>query len=120
MKREYLDSISDMLDAIGKARSFCAGCTFRTFAKDDKTVYAVIRALELIGEAAKKVPPSLRNKYPIVPWRDITGMRDKLIHEYFGVDLQTVWATVREDLPALLPQIRRIRNDLAKSSREKP
>ena len=90
MTREFLDSVDDMLDAIQKARSFCAGMTFKSFAKDDKTVYAVIHAIEIIGEAAKKVPPGVRKKYPSIPWRDITGMRDKLVHEYFGVDLQTV------------------------------
>ncbi len=113
MKRDYLDSIDDMLAAIEKAESFCSGISFKAFAKDEKTVYAVIRALEIIGEAAKRVPTGLRTKYPDIPWRDITGMRNKLIHEYFGVDLQTVWTTVREDLPALLVPLRRMRDDLA-------
>lgn len=113
MTREFLDSVDDILDAIHKARSFCAGMTFKSFAKDDKTVYAVIHAIEVIGEAAKKVPPSVRRKYPEIPWRDITGMRDKLVHDYFGVDLQTVWTTVGEDLPMLLPLVQRLRDDHA-------
>jgi uncharacterized protein with HEPN domain len=96
-----------MIDAIRKAQSFCEGMTFKAFAKDERTVYAAIRAIEIIGEAAKKVPPGIRKKQPNIPWRDITGMRDKLAHEYFGVDLQTVWTTIREDLPALLPLSRR-------------
>ena len=113
MTREFLDSVDDILDAIHKARSFCAGMTFKSFAKGDKTVYAVIPAIEVIGEAAKKVPPSIRRKYPEIPWRDITGMRDKLVHDYFGVDLQTVWTTVGEDLPMLLPLVQRLRDDHA-------
>ena len=111
MKRDYLDAVADILDAIEKALSFCEGMTFKTFARDEKTVFAVTRAPELIGEATKKVPPSVRRKYPDIPWRDITGMRDKLVHEYFAVDLQTVWTTVREDLPALRPLIQRLQED---------
>ena len=118
MTREFLDSVDDMLNAIQKARSFCAGMTFNSFAKDDKTVYAVIHAIEIIGEAAKKVPPSVRKKYPSIPWRDITGMRDKLVHEYFGVDLQTVWATIREDLPSLLPLLQRLRDDYSDAAQD--
>jgi uncharacterized protein with HEPN domain len=111
VKREYLDAVADILESIAKALSFCDGMTLKTFAKDDKTVFAVIRALELIGEAAKMVPASVRKKYPDIPWRDMTGMRDKLVHEYFGVDLQTVWATVQQDLPALRPLIQRLYED---------
>lgn len=118
MTREFLDSVDDMLDAIHKAHSFCAGMAFKSFAKDDKTVYAVIHAVEIIGEAAKKVPPSVRKKYPQIPWRDITGMRDKLVHEYFGVDLQTIWTTVRQDLPALLPLVQRLRDDYADAAQD--
>lgn len=117
MKREFLDSIDDIIDAIQKACAFCSGMTFKSFAKDDKTIYAVIHAIEVIGEAAKKVPPGVRKKYATIPWRDITGMRDKLVHEYFGVDVHTVWATVKEDLPALLPLIQRVRDDY---SRQRP
>ena len=117
MKREFLDSVDDIIDAIHKASSFCSGMTFKSFAKDDKTVYAVIHAIEVVGEAAKKVPPGVRKKYAAIPWRDITGMRDKLVHEYFGVDIRTVWATVKEDLPALLPLVQRLRDDY---SRQRP
>jgi len=111
VKREFLDSVDDMLDAIQKARAFCADMTFESFARDDKTVYAVIHAIEVIGEAAKKIPPSVRKNNSDIPWRDIAGMRDKLVHDYFGVDLQTIWTTVREDLPVLLPLILRVRDE---------
>ena len=69
------------------------------FVKDTKTTYAVIRALEIIGEATKKVPSSVKTNYGQIPWKKMAGMRDKVIHEYFGVDLKRVWNTVKNDLP---------------------
>lgn len=77
------------------------GLDFESFAKDDKTIFAVIRALEIIGEASRKIPKAVRSRYPDVPWKDMAGMRDKLIHDYFGVDLRVVWKTVQKDLPPL-------------------
>ncbi len=64
-------------------------------------MYAVRLALEIIGEAVKKIPRTARERYPQVPWREVAGMRDKLAHEYFGVNLQRVWQTVQDDLPIL-------------------
>lgn len=78
-----------------------AGMTFEQFSQDDKTAYAVVRALEIIGEATKKIPDAVRDQYPQIPWREMAGMRDKLIHDYFGVNLGVVWKTVQEDLPLL-------------------
>lgn len=86
------------------------------FAADAKTVYAVVRALEVIGEAAKKIPPTLRRCYPELPWRAMTGMRDKLTHEYFGVNLEVVWRTVREDLPSLRSRLAPIIAELEQGS----
>ena len=68
---------------------------------DLKTVYATRKALEIMGEAAKKIPASFRAKHPEVPWKQIAGMRDILVHEYFGVDLAEVWHTVTQDIPEL-------------------
>ena len=76
-----------MLDAAEKAQSFVAGMDFEAFASDAKTVFATIRALEVVGEAAKNIPQTFRTTHPSVPWIDMAGMRDVLIHEYFGVDL---------------------------------
>ena len=100
-EREYVDYLYDILDAIEKAADFIEGMDFNHFSEDDKTVFAVVRALEIIGEAARKIPPSVRAQYLEIPWREITGMRDKLVHDYFGVDLAVVWKTVKEDLPGL-------------------
>jgi uncharacterized protein with HEPN domain len=71
-------------------------------------VFAVVRALEIIGEAARRIPQGMRDKNPEVPWRAMAGIRDKLIHDYISVNLEIVWKTVAEDLPVLLPQIERI------------
>jgi uncharacterized protein with HEPN domain len=100
-KREYLDYLKDILDALEKIENFTIGQDFESFVKDDKTTFAVIRALEIIGEAARKIPKSIRTRYANIPWQDMAGMRDKLIHDYFGVDLQVVWKTLQTDLPPL-------------------
>lgn len=96
--RTYLDHLEDILDAAEKAQQFTANMTYEAFATDDKTVFAVIRALEVIGEATKRLPEELWNQYPQVPWPSMAGMRDKLIHDYINVDRQIAWRTVQEEL----------------------
>ncbi len=80
-KREYVDYLRDILDATRKARRFVEGVEFDDFVTNDEKVFAVRQALEIIGEAVKKVPRSARERYPQVPWREVAGMRDKLVHE---------------------------------------
>jgi uncharacterized protein with HEPN domain len=111
MKKEFLDYVEDIIEAMEDAISFVKEMEYDDFAKDRKTVYAVVRALEIIGEAVKKVPLRVRNRYPRIPWKEIAGMRDKLIHEYFGVDLKRVWKTVKEDVPNLKPLFDEIQRD---------
>jgi len=97
-----------MLDAIESIQAFVQGMDFEAFQADDKTASAVLRKLEVIGEAAKHVPGSIRQRYPEVPWKEMAGMRDRLIHAYFGVDYQLVWKTIQERLPRVKTIIQRI------------
>jgi uncharacterized protein with HEPN domain len=107
-RREYVDCVQDMLDAIEKATQFVTGMDYAAFTNDDKTVFAVIRALEVIGEASRQLPIEVRDQHSGVPWRSIAGTRDRLIHQYFGVDLGVIWKTVQEDLPKLRPVLDQI------------
>ncbi|MDF1611611.1 HepT-like ribonuclease domain-containing protein [Stygiobacter electus] len=93
--------LTDILDEIDKAKLFIKGINFKQFEKDDKTQYAVIRCLEIIGEASKKIPNTIKQKYSDVPWKEISCMRNKLIHEYFGINILMVWKTIKKDLPPL-------------------
>ena len=107
MKRTYFDYLEDILDSMKKARGFVEGMDYETFVKDEKTNFAVVRAIETIGEATKYVPDKVRARFPEVPWHDMAKMRDKVIHVYFGVDLQIVWDTVMEDVPRTAPAVQR-------------
>lgn len=111
MKEEFLDYVEDIIEAMEDAMSFVKDTSYDDFAKNKMIIYAVIRAIEVIGEAVKKVPEWVRNRYPQIPWKDMAGMRDKLIHEYFGVDLKRVWKTVKEDIPYLKPLFDKILKD---------
>ncbi len=99
MKRDYNLYIKDILRSILQIESFVEGLRYEEFLKDDKTASAVIRKLEIIGEAAKQVPTRIRQKHPELPWSEMARMRDKLIHGYFGVDHEIVWKVVKERLP---------------------
>ena len=109
--RVFLDYIQDMLESAEKAIAFLGDLSYEQFSEDDKTIYAVIRAIEIIGEAARKLPADIRDSYPEITWREIVGTRDKLIHDYFGVNLLVVWQTVRNDLPSLVEQLQALLND---------
>jgi len=98
--------LGEILDAIALLRHYTAGLDFDAFAANVEKQDAVIRRLEIIGEAVKGVPEQLRVKHPAVPWRDIAGARDILIHEYFRVDLEMAWDMVRKDLPLLESEVR--------------
>ena len=97
-----------MLDSIGAIESFTRGMTKTQFQKSKLVQDGVIRNLEIIGEAAKRLPKSFRNQYPEINWRAITGMRDVLIHDYLGVDLDVLWEVVERDLPELKRNLKKI------------
>ena len=99
------DYLQDIIEAMAKAEAFVEGLDLHAFRNDEKTLFAVIRALEIVGEAAKKVPLPLRRRFASIPWKNLAGMRDKLIHDYVGVSVEVVWRTVREDIPSVRPAL---------------
>jgi uncharacterized protein with HEPN domain len=104
--------LNDILQYAEKAERFVEGLEYQALEKNEEKTLAVIRALEVIGEAARHIPESLRSRYSEVPWEDMTSMRNKLIHDYFGVDLKVVWRTLKEDLPPLRSAVSQILADL--------
>ncbi len=100
-KRSSGAYLSDIRGAIHAALEFSQDVTFEEFRNNREKQFAIIHALEIVGEAAKQVPASVKEEYPDIPWRDIAGMRDRLIHGYFSVNLERLWNTVRDDLPDL-------------------
>lgn len=109
---DVLDHIHDILEAAEKIQRYTDGMTRESFIEDDKTVDAVLRNFEVIGEASKNVPQRIREEHDDVPWSEMAGMRDKLIHGYATVDLDIVWTTVETEVPALSSQLDAVRNDL--------
>jgi uncharacterized protein with HEPN domain len=105
-ERTPADYISDILEASAQIAQFIQGMTLEDFSADNKTQFAVIRGLEIIGEAVRKISPAVREKHPQIPWREIAGMRDKLIHDYIGVNMNIVWNAATKNLPALDPKLR--------------
>jgi len=100
-QRVYSDYFEDILKSIKEIEQFVKNISFAEFINDPKTINAVIRSLEIIGEAAKNIPPKEKLKHPDIPWQKITAMRNKLIHEYFGVDLEIIWQTIKKDVPQI-------------------
>ena len=97
-EKDFRLYVQDILEAIGRIDQYLAGLTFEQFSKDIKTIDAVIRNFAIIGEAAKNIPVSVKREHSEIAWKRMAGMRDKLIHEYFGVDLQIIWDTSKIDL----------------------
>jgi len=112
MKRDYRLYIDDLLEAITKIETYIKGASFDTFSKDSKTIDAVVRNFQIIGEAAKHIPEDVRMKYQRVPWKEMAGMRDKLTHEYFGVKLDVVWETLNKRLPEVKAQIKKVLEEM--------
>jgi uncharacterized protein with HEPN domain len=110
-RRLVTDYLQDILDNADKARRFVQGVDYEHFRDDEQKFYAVVRALEVIGEAARHIPRPLRNKYPDVPWSKMTGMYDKVIYDNFSVDLEALWKTVQQDLPDMQQAVAKMLQD---------
>ncbi len=104
-ERTDRDSLSDIQEAIRRVSVYTTGITYEAFLTDTKTQDAVIRNLEVTGEATKNLSEELRAKYPDVPWQSMAGVRDRLIHHYFGINLDIVWQIVTVELPDVASQM---------------
>ncbi len=104
--------LADILEAARRAASYTDGLSFEEFLQDTKTQDAAVRNLEIIGEAVKQIPGDVRARAPQIPWTSIAGMRDKLIHHYFGVNLDIVWDVIRSDLPTLVESVKNLLGSL--------
>lgn len=103
--REWIFRVQDILEAITKVGRYVENMTLVQFRQNELVIDAVIRNFEIIGEASKNIPLSVRRSYPDIPWNEMSGMRNVLIHEYFGVDISTVWHTTKQNLPTLQKQL---------------
>jgi uncharacterized protein with HEPN domain len=93
--------LSDILEAIDRIKQYTSGISFETFSSDQKTIDAVARNLEIIGEAANRLPDDFKEKHSEIEWYKVVGLRHRIIHEYFGIDLEIIWQIVHSDLPVL-------------------
>jgi len=107
-KRDWTLFLDDILESIGLIESYVEGMDAESFAKDRKTIDAVVRNLEIIGEAAKSIPLDVKAKHQSVDWKGITGLRNRIVHEYFGISLPIIWKIVTDDLPTLKKEISRV------------
>lgn len=114
MKRDHKLFIKDIISAMKSIEEFVKGLSLDEVREDDKTSSAVIRKFEIIGEATRHVPDNLKERYPNIPWKRMAGMRDRLIHAYFGVDYRLVWEAIKIDIPEIKPRLQEILVELEK------
>ncbi len=108
MSRNYSLYLQDIAEAIDRIQSYLEGVARDEFETNQMRLDAVIRNLQIIGEAVKKIPDSIKKKYPNIPWQEIAGLRNRVTHAYFNVDINIIWDVVQSELPILQPQVQRI------------
>ncbi|KJU87132.1 protein containing DUF86 [Candidatus Magnetobacterium bavaricum] len=111
--RDYTLYLKDIIESIGFIEQFVADMELEDFRKDIKTSDAVIKRFENIGEATKHIPKDIKARYPEIPWKDMAGMRDKLVHFYFGVKYELVWAAIKNKLPSIKPLLDKVLDELS-------
>ncbi len=116
MTRDFLLFIRDILEAIDDIENFIGDMNFEAFSSDRKTRTAVVHEIEIIGEATKNIPTSIRNKYKELPWQDMAKMRDKISHFYFGINYEIVWKVIKERLPEIKSAVEKILKELTEKS----
>ena len=108
MNRSDHTRLSHMIEAAQDAMTFLSGKSFDELQDDRQLAFAVVRALEIVGEAASQISQELRDRHPNIKWRDIISMRNKLVHAYFDINYNIVWAAVQDDIPRLVPELHKI------------
>ena len=107
-KRDYILFLEDILNSIEKLEKYTKDLDFKAFSKNEMVIDAVTRNLEVMGEAVKNIPLDIQKKYPEVEWKEAKGFRNILIHDYFGIDLESVWDTINDDIPLLKKHISKV------------
>ena len=110
--RSLVQFCQDILEAIAEIEGFTADVDFDAFSTNREKILAIVKLLEILGEATKKIPDEVRSQYSSIPWKSIAGMRDMLVHEYWGIDVNVVWATVKDGLPPFKAAIAEILSSL--------
>ncbi|HPH42735.1 MAG TPA: DUF86 domain-containing protein [Syntrophorhabdaceae bacterium] len=116
--RDYALFLKDILSAIDKIERYTRNLSLQNLVENDMAVDAIVRNLEVIGEASKNVPERMKQKYPFVEWKEAIGFRNVLIHEYFGIDIEAVWDTIKNNLPSLKHNIMKVLESEKKDSAE--
>lgn len=106
--RNWKMRITDILECISRIQRYTQGMGFDEFETDDKTIDSVLRNLEVIGEASRRIPQEIKSQYTDLPWAEMNTMRNIVIHEYHGVNLNIIWQTITNDLPPLVPRLKEI------------
>lgn len=112
MTRDIIVYIEDILDSITKIEQYTQSVNEQEFLTNTQLQDAVLRRLEIIGEAVKNIPQTFRDKYPNIPWKKIAGLRDVLIHEYFGVNMRRAWKLAKQDIFVLSDKLQKVKKDL--------